>query len=347
MISPNIVIPEEAEKALNRAVLLHLFDPNVSLIDFGWRVRDTQNQRLEDEFCVRVHVRRKLYAEAFDAFATRYPERVIEPARIGYPVDVPQGDYRVQWWPWWSGYSTGSVNSRSRLFTPMRGGISISNALKYGYGTLGGKVVDRQTGAEMILSNWHVLVGSWYAWPGVAIYQPGQGDGGHSGHTVAHLTRQAMDQFIDAAVAELTGVRSLVNDQLDIGPVAGVSAPLPGMRVTKSGRRTGVTTGIISGIEGRQIMSYNGIQRVIRHVVHIAQASEGGQVSDKGDSGSWWLEQETRYAIGLHFAGSNAPEYGLAIAMPQVLDALNVDIVSGIEPVAPAAPERRRELVTV
>ncbi len=343
----NINIPQEAYRALNRAVLLHLFDPNVSLIDLGLRVRDTQDQKLEDELCVRVHVRQKLYAEAFDAFAARYPDRVIKARRIGYPVDVPQGDYRVQGWPWWARYSTAPTSPRSRVFNPMRGGISISNALKYGYGTLGGKVVDRQTGAEMILSNWHVLVGSWYTWPGVAIYQPGRGDGGHSGHTVAHLTRHAMDQFIDAAVAELSGDRLLVNDQLDIGPVTGVSGPLPGMRVTKSGRRTGVTTGIITGIEGRQTMFYSGVERVIRHVVHIAQAPEGGSVSDKGDSGSWWLEQETRQAIGLHFAGSNVPEYGLAIAMPQVLDALNVDIVSTIEPVMPAAPERRLEPVRV
>jgi hypothetical protein len=331
MISISANISQDAQHALNRAVLLHLFDPNVSLIDLGLRVRDTQQQRIGDELCVRVHVRKKLYADAFDAFAARHPERVVDADRIGFPVDVPQGDYKVQWQPWWSRHLTVPSNPRSRLFDPMRGGISISNALKYGYGTLGGKVIDRKTGVEMILSNWHVLVGSWSTWPGVAIYQPGRGDGGYSGHTVARLTRHAMDQFIDAAVAQLTGSRLLINDQLGIGPVMGVSAPVPGLRVTKSGRQTGVTSGVITGIEGRQVTYYSGIQRVIRHIVHIAQAPEGGQVSAKGDSGSWWLDEETQHAVGLHFAGSNVPEYGLAIAMPQVLDALNVDIVTAVE----------------
>jgi endonuclease G len=199
--------------------------------------------------------------------------------------------------------------------------------LKFGFGTLGGKVIDRDTGAEMILSNWHVLAG-WHTRPGVAVYQPGQWDGGCSGHTVAHLTRHAMNQYIDAAVAELTNTRPSINDQLGLGPVTGVRNPRLGQRVTKSGRGSGLTTGIITGIEGRTALYYRGIRRVIRHVVHIAQTPEGRQVSTAGDSGAWWLEEKTHRAVGLHFAGSDSPEYGLAIAMPQVLDALGVDVIT-------------------
>jgi endonuclease G len=328
--------------------MLHLFDPNVSLIDLGWRILDRQGQEVERELCVRVHVRQKPYGKAFDTFAALYPERVVDPERIGYRVDVPKANYRTHQWTRWPGQPVAPSNVRGRLSNPMRGGISISNALMSGFGTLGGKVIDRETGKELILSNWHVLVSTWYAWPGLAIYQPGQGDGGQSPYTVALLKNHAMDQMIDAAVAELTGARPLINDQLDIGPVTGAGEPVIGMRVTKSGRRTGVTTGIITGIEGRQAMNYGGIPRVIRHVVHITQAPEGGPVSDRGDSGSWWLEETTRRAVGLHFAGSNEPEYGLAIAMPQVLDALNVDIATAIEP-AIVEPEgsQERELVRV
>jgi len=325
MVTLSANIPQAAQRALDRAVLLHLFDPNVSLIDLGFRIRDREGYKIEEELRVRVHLRRKVYGKAFDVFAARYPERVIRPERIGFPVDVPQADYRVQWWPWWSGYPTAPSRVRNRVSNPMRGGLSISNALKSG--TLGGKVIDRETGADMILSNWHVLVGSWYIRPGAAIYQLGQWPGDRSGRMVARLTRHAMDQFIDAAVAELTGTRPLINDQLGLGPVTGVGAPEAGMRVTKSGRGSGVTTGIITGIGGRRVEYYDGIPRVIRHTLHIAQAPEGGEVSRKGDSGSWWLEEETHRAIGLHFVGSNVPEYAVAIAMPQVLDALNVDLV--------------------
>lgn len=304
--------------------MLYLFDPNVSLIDIGFRIRDRQNRKIEDELCIRVHVRRKLRGAALEEFAERSPERLIDPEKIGFAVDVPQATYKLrQWLP---GSRTTASTSRSQMFNPMQGGISISNAIKYGYGTLGCKVIDRQTKAEMILSNWHVLAGSWYAWPGLAIYQPGQGDGGTSAQTVAHLTRDAMDQFIDAAVAKLDGTRPLDNTQFELGAVTGVASPQLGMRIQKSGRRTGITTGIVTGIEGRQAMYYDGIQRVIRNVMHIAQTEDGQEVSAAGDSGSCWVEEDTRRAVGLHFAGSDEPEYGLAISMSQVLDALNVDL---------------------
>jgi hypothetical protein len=318
-------IPQEAKRALNRAILLHLFDPNVSLIDLGLRIYDTQGYKIADEFCVRVHLRCKLFGERFEAFAARYPERVIIPERIGFPVDIPQADYQIQWWPWWSWKPTPSGH-RSRLFNPVQGGISISNALENGYATLGGGVFDRKTGREMILSNWHVLAG-WYAQRGLAIYQPGRWHGGHSNHTVAHLERHALDQKIDAAVAELANTRQLINDQLGLGPVTGVGNPAVGMRVTKSGCGSGVTKGIITGIGGSKAHYYDGIPRVISHKVHIAQVPEGGQVSRKGDSGAWWLEAGTNKAVALHFAGSDFPEYGLAIAMPQVLDALSVHFI--------------------
>ncbi len=324
MTSIKAVIPPEARLSLDRAVLMHLFDPNVSLIDLGLRIRDSQGQSLEPEVCVRVHVRQKLKGPAFERFANQHPGRIIDPQRIGFSVDVPQADYKLRQFRYPA--SSTLSKSRGRVFNHMQGGISISNAISSGYGTLGGKVIDRQTGAEMILSNWHVLYGNWYAWPGMAVYQPGRGDKGHSGHTVAHLKRHAMEQFLDAAVAELAGTRSLSKNQFEIGAVTGVTNPILGMQVIKSGRRTGITTGIIDGIEGRQAIYYNGVQRVIRHVVHIAQTDDGGQISAAGDSGSWWLDEETHQAVGLHFAGSDHPEYGLAIAMPPVLDALNVDI---------------------
>jgi hypothetical protein len=92
-------ITPEAHKALNRAVMQHLFDPYVSLIDLGWRIRDQQDQKIEQELCVRVHVRQKLYREVFDSFAARFPERVVDSQRLGFPVDVPEADYRVQQWP--------------------------------------------------------------------------------------------------------------------------------------------------------------------------------------------------------------------------------------------------------
>ena len=47
-----------------------------------------------------------------------------------------------------------------------------------------------------------------------------------------------------------------------------------------------------------------------------------------GDSGAWWLEENSLRAVGLHCAGNRNPSWGLALSMPEVLDALNVDVLT-------------------
>jgi endonuclease G len=219
-------------------------------------------------------------------------------------------------------------NQRAQFYRELRGGISISNANSFGFGTLGGKVRDRQSGDELLLSNWHVLVGSWFAKPGLSICQPALVDGGSETNPVATYTRHAMDANLDAAVAKLNGERPLRNEQLEIGAVAGAAVPQLGAKVIKSGRRTGVTSGIITGVEGYTKQLYAGMAHIIRNVVHIAPEAPGEEISAPGDSGSWWLERSAWRAVGLHFAGSNAPEFGLALSMPKVLEALNVEIAA-------------------
>jgi endonuclease G len=52
----------------------------------------------------------------------------------------------------------------------------------------------------------------------------------------------------------------------------------------------------------------------------------GPDVSAGGDSGSFWLDEETKNVVGLHFARGKRQQDGLAIDMPPILEALNVDI---------------------
>jgi endonuclease G len=211
----------------------------------------------------------------------------------------------------------------------MRGGISISDEHHNSYGTLGGLVRDRASGVEMILSNWHVLVADWNARAGQQIYQPGRLDGGTGADAVATLTRDAMPVNLDAAVAALNRSRRLINDQYDLGSVRGVAQPRVGMQVVKSGRRSNVTYGRVEAIEGTAQINYGPTDRVIQKIVRILpRAGFQDQVSEPGDSGSFWLNAETRQAIGLHFAGATLPETALAMDMQTVLNALNVDLVS-------------------
>ena len=237
-------------RAMAEAVSGWIYDPNVMLIDLGWPVHG--GRLYEDKLAIRVHVIEKFEGRpALEAAIEKgITNRSIPDTIGGFPVDRPEsGMLSPQQW-WWGDWGQPTAEPRARRSDPMQGGISVSHAYVYGYGTLGGLVKDRETGKPMILSNWHVLAGKWYAQPGWPIYQPGRGDGGSSADAVATLSRHAMSSNLDAAVAELTGSRSLINRQFDLGAVQGVGSMHLGMEVIKSGRRTAVTRGRVTGFEG-------------------------------------------------------------------------------------------------
>jgi hypothetical protein len=321
------------------AAAYYLSNPRVTLIDIGYRLKDGVST---GELAVRVHVREKPPQAVFEAMSFDTPELVIDKGKIPYPlVDIVEASYPLQW-GW---YTPRPAEPRAMAFNPLKGGISISSEWLFGYGTLGGIVEDRQTKDKMILSNWHVLAGSEYATSGLRTFQPAYGDGGSRANTVATLERHVFQQGIDAAVARLNGARRWSIEQIGIGPVTGSTAPLLGMRVVKSGRASQVTYGIIDGIEGDYPIYYGGLLHRIHFVHRIVPQPGFVEVSRGGDSGSWWLEQGTRRAAGLHFAGQDDPETALAIAMPQVLDALNVDVVTSEQAVPEhsiAAPNREQ-----
>lgn len=325
-----------ARQALRQAARDFLFTPNINLIDFGYPERE--GKIVAGELSIRLHVDRQLSGLALESAIKTGQTKPIPSTIGGFPTDVPEGHYRPHqwWWGGWWGWQRPKTDPRAQRADPLRGGMSISDERHNGYGTLGGMVIDRDTGQEMIVSNWHVLAADWIARPGQRIFQPGRLDGGLAADTVATLARDAMGASLDAAVATLNGSRPLINDQLDLGPVQGVRRAHLGMEVVKSGRRSGITYGEVTAIEGVAKIRYSGLDRVIRQVITIEPRRAGDEISAPGDSGSCWLDVNTMDAVGLHFAGSNEPERGLALDMLSVLDALNVKMVTS------ARPERAR-----
>jgi endonuclease G len=307
---------------MQEAVRDWIGDRNVMLIDFGWA--EHGGELYEDELAIRVHVIEKFRERStLELAISQGLTRAEIPDSIdGFPVDKPEsGRLRLQ--RGWGGWRT----PRMRRADPLQGGISLSNASLRGSGTLGGLVRDRETGHDMILSNWHVLAGHWGIRPGWPIYQPGRGDGGRRADTVATFSHSAMSSNLDAAVARLTGSRPFVNNPVGLEPVQGVGWAMPGMKVVKSGRTTGVTYGRVTGVEGTYEGYFGGVYGHIHNVMTIVPRPGMEQVvSAGGDSGSIWFQEETMHAIGLHFAGSDDPEKALAIDMQPILDALNVEM---------------------
>jgi hypothetical protein len=317
-----------ARMALNLAVQRHLFDRNVSLIDFGFP--EHNGQLHPDELAIRIHVLKKMSGAELESAVSRGVTHPIPESYGEFQTDVPQSAFRLH--QAWAGYRwNGAANPRTSRQNPLQGGFSISNQYQYSAGTLGGLVVDRATRTPMLLSNWHVLAGRWMARPGQGIYQPGLLDGGGPADAIASLSRNAMNNNLDAAVAVLNDGRTLTNDIYQLGHLNGVRQAQLGMQVVKSGRTTGVTYGMVSAVEGIARLMYDSLDRVIKHVQTIEPQNVYDQVSGPGDSGSFWLDQDNRQAVGLHFAGSDYPERALAMDMQLVLDALQVDVLGASE----------------
>jgi hypothetical protein len=324
-MSPESRRAARARLALRSTARQQLFDPQnrVTMIDYGIPIRSGS---ADTDPTLRFHVQQKRSTPELESLGIP-----LIPRQIGeFTTDVIEGSYRPH-----AGLPTQRQN-------PLCGGSSISDILHLSAGTLGCLVRDRLTGQPMILSNWHVLVVEWFSRVGKPICQPGRLDGGDARDIVATLTRHAMQHHIDAAVATLNGVRQLSTKQLGLGEVSGIAEPQLGMQVVKAGRTTGITKAFVSGVDGEARINYRGIIRGIRHVVTLSPQN-GGEVSAPGDSGSCWMEQATNRAIGLHFAGSNSPETGLAIAMQPVLDALNIDLLISQPVRLPAARQHHRQ----
>jgi len=303
-----------ARRALEEAVALHIENPDVAFIDLGF----TAPPEPSAEFAVRIHRRRKR-ADTNTTGSTN--TKTAEAPE--FAVKFSDDNFRFHW-------HRRNFEDAPPTRSELAGGLPIAGEPERFF-TLGGKVRDRQTRNEMILSSWHVLAGTWARGERVLIYQPAAPNRG----AVAEFTRNAISRGLDAAVSGLARDRRLLNEQCGIGAVTGVALPQLGMSVVKAGAGTGVTTGVITGILGYSMQRYANRQQLIGPFVCITPENPAEKICAPGDSGAWWLESATRRAVALHFAGGDQPNFALAFSMPEVLEALDVEIDTTIAPVTP------------
>src|SRR5262249_31746630 len=138
--------------------------------------------------------------------------------------------------------------------------------------------------------------------------------------------------LVDAAMA-------VTDDSVAITPnfVAGLgvitvpteddAALLPGAKVFKLGRTTGLTQGIVTAIEVDDIgVDYDTGPLVFDNQIEITGAP-GAPFSDAGDSGSLVIDEQLR-AIGLIFCGNAAAMDGAGLTfanhLPKVMSALDL-----------------------
>jgi hypothetical protein len=331
----------EAIAALDRVRKQWLRKPGVTAVDVGFKISDNV---LTDTLALRVHVAQKkdiTELAASEVFNDQGNPQSID----GFPVDVIEATYGPsQQAPIALEDVAPQVVSRTARTRPIIGGISCGNP-RVTAGTLGAIVYSRDTCKAMILSNFHILAGALAASAGEPIHQPGRLDGGTSSDRVATLLRYRIDAQMDAAVATIDAGVTFDREVLELGTVSGVREPTLGINVTKSGRTTGVTQGVIDGVSLTVSINYGSDVGVVTltNQVHIVPRppwpAVDYEVSMGGDSGSVWLEEGTNRAVGLHFGGETDPspasENALCTPISRVAGEFNISFLPVLCPVAP------------
>jgi hypothetical protein len=232
-------------------------------------------------------------------------------------------------------------------------------------GTLGCLVTKQ--GKYYILSNFHVLandiipgnngkvseVGDIIVQPGPLDYRceaPLNNAVGKLSEWEPISTKQ--QNYIDAAIGEV------INDTVRVdGYIEGLGIikdspvePYIGMKVVKSGRTTGVTYGIIEGIDTNVIVTYDkecGSNQTyeavfVNQILITPDTTRNTIFSASGDSGSLILREDDLSPVGLLFAGSG--NYTQANRINMVLQRFGVSIVGLHQYVQPLQPQQPQTL---
>ncbi len=123
---------------------------------------------------------------------------------------------------------------------------------------------------------------------------------------------------VDAAVARPLLDADVSDQILEIGALVGTAPAVLGMKVRKSGRTTGLTSGLVTVIEATVDVDYGG--KTARFEGQILT----GSMSQPGDSGSLLVEADTPHAVGLLYAGSD--QATIYNPIEDVLDALGLKL---------------------
>lgn len=204
--------------------------------------------------------------------------------------------------------------NHSLRYRPLLGGISIFNPLVGKSGTIGLIVFDSNE-APWILTNYHVLAGE-RALPLAApepIYQPSE----DCMPPVAIFDGSRADMVLDCAAAKVESGVPVSREILCLPPIASLpAAPDVGMRVLKSGSSTGITEGVVTGVNGFEV------EISVPH-----QFPPVFDVSGGGDSGSVWVERSSLAPVALHYRGNlTGREMAFAMDIAEVLRVLRLGI---------------------
>lgn len=333
---PSATLMEQLKQFVRAKGPEFLKDPNIGSIGIGYKITDGQPT---GQISIQFTVRQKAAPEALESLATESIPEFITIDGVSVPTDVLEREYV----PAFRVVPEAVASARKKRADPIQPGISVSNR-KGTAGTLGCIVYDRTEGTPYVLSNWHVLHGPTGA-VGDKIVQPGPFDNNSlDKNYLGRLLRSHLGPAGDCAVCSIEGRKINASVMsLNVTPNE-LGEPELGDKVTKSGRTTNVTHGIVSRVDALVKLDYGGnTGEVAIGCFEITPDPQhlpaNGEISEGGDSGSVWLfksanNKPTTVMAGLHFAGESsnaAPEHALACYPKSVFEKLEISL-------KPAAP---------
>jgi endonuclease G, mitochondrial len=320
---------EQLQAAVRQVAAEYLTDPNITSVGLGHKY--TNGERT-DTLALQFTVGVKVGPEAVEALGSRrIPERLTVNG-MAFETDVVERDFHPHPTP----VAEVVKDVRKQRIDPVSPGVSIANT-HVTAGTLGCLVSDQHSGETLLLSNWHVFQGDKGAL-GDSIVQPGPYDDNRVDQDqVATLVRSFLGLAGDCALARPTGGRAFTDVVLDLEVgVHQIADPELDDHVVKSGRTTGVTSGIVTRIHTITKLDYGpivGEQQIGGFEIgpDPERPAANGEISMGGDSGSAWLlvdddRSPTTTMLGLHFAGETVEpaEYALACYASSVFSKLEV-----------------------
>jgi hypothetical protein len=146
---------------------------------------------------------------------------------------------------------------------------------------------------------------------------------------MGRVVDNALTQDVDGAIAEFhPGVR-FSHDIIGIGAIRGAMAASAGGAVLKMGQTTGLTRGRIMAINEPPFTRTDG--NTFRNQIRVAPIAPSTDMSEGGDSGSVYVDEDTRRIVGLHHAGRGSQALGshmTSVAGPTattVMGSLNIE----------------------
>ncbi len=216
---------------------------------------------------------------------------------------------------------------------PVPIGVSTGNVGECSAGTIGARVKD-SAGRVYALSNNHVYALENTAPDNSNVLQPGRYDTNCAidlNNVVGQLSDYSIMRFdgspnyIDAAIA-ISDTATLGNSTPANGygrPKTTVVAAQVNDAVQKYGRTTGLTKGVIDGINATVNVSYeNGVATFVNQIVITSRKP----FINAGDSGSLVVTDPGRNPVGLVFAGNSSGKYAVANRIDVTLGAFGVTI---------------------